>query len=455
MTTLSEQETQVKGSELKEAPPSLPDNDIFLRTLVEVSTDAVVVVDHEGRFRYTNLAHERLTGYTATEVAGQPFFMLVHPDDHTLAIGTLTALTQHPEQVTALEIRLRQKDGGTRFVEASGKALPDGNFVGYLRDITRRKQAEDALRESEERFRSLVEISTEGVVLVDSAGCYIYTNPTFERISGYPQAELLGQPFIPHIYPDDLPTTMDAFTKLLTGRETTVTAAYRFIRKDGVVRFADGIGRALPNDQIVAFIRDTTDRKEAEAKLRQSEAYYRSIIENATDGLTIASNTGTLNYVSPAFERLFGYSAAELVGQSPALLMYPDDMEQAYTDYLRMVANPGQPIVSEGRLRHKNGEWLFVESSCKILPSGEILGNFRDITDRKEAEEKLRELNAQLEQRVKERTAALEAALAKSRRLSALIEATTDFVGMADLQGRPIYLNRAGRRMVGIGDDCR
>ena len=75
-------------------------------------------------------------------------------------------------------------------------------------------------------------------------------------------------------------------------------------------------------------------------------------------------------------------------------LLHPDDVEAAKRDAVQMFANPDQPIVSEARLRHKHGEWRFIESSCKLLPNGEILGNFRDITDRKLAEEQLAELQA-------------------------------------------------------------
>src|SRR5262249_26875239 len=155
------------------------------------------------------------------------------------------------------------------------------------------------------------------------------------------------------------------------------------------------------------------ERQRAEAKLRESEEYFRSIIENATDGIAIANREGILAYVSPSFGQMLGYSAAELLGTSVAPLTHPDEGEQAMRDYIRMVENPGQPVVSDGRLRHKNGEWRFIESSCKMLPNGDILGNFRDITQRKQAEEALRLLNEQLEDRVAERTAALAAALAE------------------------------------------
>ncbi|HEX5690318.1 MAG TPA: PAS domain S-box protein, partial [Roseiflexaceae bacterium] len=194
------------------------------------------------------------------------------------------------------------------------------------------------------------------------------------------------------------------------------------------------------------------ERQRAEANVRESEAYFRSIIENATDGIAIASPSGSFTYVSPSFGRMLGYAADELIGTSPALLSHPDESEQAMRDYLRMAENLGQPIVSEGRLQHKSGEWRFMESSCKLLPSGEVLGHFRDVTQRRQLEDDLRRLNEELEDRVAERTAALEAALAESRRLAAIIEAMPDYIGMTDPEGYSLYVNNAGKRMVGKTD---
>ena len=89
------------------------------------------------------------------------------------------------------------------------------------------------------------------------------------------------------------------------------------------------------------------------------------------------------------------------------------------------------------------------ESSCKLLPTGEVLGSFRDVTRRRQLEDALRHLNEELEYRVAERTAALEAALAESRRLAAIIEAMPDYIGMTDPEGYSLYVNSAGKRMVG------
>ena len=158
------------------------DREALLRTLIDVSADAVVVVDRDGHFRYANPAHERLTGYTDAEIVGQSFVELIHPDDQSLAAEQFAALVRNPQQIIALETRVLHRDGSVRYVEASGKALPNGDFAGYLRDVTERRRATAALHESEANFRILAEISVDGIVIVRPDTILDYANAPYMRV---------------------------------------------------------------------------------------------------------------------------------------------------------------------------------------------------------------------------------------------------------------------------------
>src|SRR5262245_38742061 len=318
-------------------------------------------------------------------------------------------------------------------------------------------------------LHAFADLSDDPVIILSHQGSYQYVSPAHERLFGYAGAELLGQPAFDHVHPDDLPRLCDLLAEAIARPNQRVSAQCRYRPKDGVWQSVETKAKALPNGEIICVLRDITEHEQTEqalraivdgeAKLRESEAYFRSIIENANDGIAIASGERGFTYVSPSFGRMLGYTAEELLGTSPTPLTHPDESEQAMRDYLRMVENPGQPVLSEGRLRHKNGEWRFIESSCKLLPTGEILGTFRDVTRRRQLEDDLRRLNEELEDRVVERTAELqhakeaaETALAESRRLAAIIEAMPDYIGMADLDGYSLYVNGAGKRMVGKTD---
>jgi PAS domain S-box-containing protein len=315
------------------------------------------------------------------------------------------------------------------------------------------KEAEEKLRESEALFRSLIEISAEGIALLDQEGHYLYVSPAYERLSGYTQAELLGQPFIPHIYPDDLPAVMDALTTLVSGSDPIITVEQRFIRKDGAVRFFNSVAKLLPNGHLVAYVHYTTERRQLEAQLRASEEYFRSLIENASDGIAVTDPEGKLAYVSPSYERILGWTADELLDQPFLPLIHPDDVPIAAENVGKLMTIPGYIGSTEIRVRHKDGSWRIIEGKGQLLPNGNIVSNTRDVTKRRQLEDDLRRLNEDLEQRVAERTTQLEATFAERTRLAEIMEATTDLVAFATLDGQPLYLNQAGRRILGLADE--
>ncbi len=190
---------------------------------------------------------------------------------------------------------------------------------------------------------------------------------------------------------------------------------------------------------------ETMLQQEATEALRESEERFRTLVETSADGIALISPEGKVKYISPAYERLSGYTAAELIGQTIFAVVHPDDLAQASQVFASAIQNPGQVVSLEYRQICKDGEIRIMEGGGKQLSNGDLVGYVRDITGRKQAEEALRRLNEELEQRVEERTA-------ESKRLATIIEATTDLVGIADMQGHMSYINRAGRRMLGYGE---
>lgn len=304
------------------------------------------------------------------------------------------------------------------------------------------QEAAEALKASEARFRSLVEISTEGIIIINQFGLYQYVSPAIERILGYTAEELIDRSAFDFVHPEDLELTQQEFAKLLELPDYVVMVESRAIRKDGAVRILESSAKRLPNGDIVAYSHDVTDRKEAEHKVRESEAEFRSLIENSSDGIVIFDRQGIFRYVSPGLTRIVGWDAEELIGQTWHIFAHQDDLLLTRDIFHQLFENPGQTIVHESRFKHKDGSWRVMEIVGKLHPNGRVVTNSRDITDRKQAEEELRHLNDELEQRVEERSAEL-------KRLAAIIEAMPDYVGIADLQGNSLYVNRAGRRLMG------
>ena len=200
----------------------------------------------------------------------------------------------------------------------------------------------------------------------------------------------------------------------------------------------------------LAVVRDITARKSTEEALTESEARFHALVQNALDIVMVTDAEGTIRYLSPSVERVLGYRSEEMIGTSTAEYVHPDDMERALAELAEAASKPGvHPVAVETRVRHKDGSWRHLEGIANNLlddPAVEgIVFNHRDVTERKQAEEEVRRLNEELEDRVQERTARLAAALAELGSSEERFRATFDqaAVGVAhvDPDGRWLRVN--------------
>jgi PAS domain S-box-containing protein len=421
------------------------------RALIDISADPAIIISPRGATSYINLAFTQVFGYSLDDIPDRNLFLLIHPNDLPLVQAHFATIQRPGNAGQAVEIQLRHNAGSYRTVEIVGTALLDGTLGGYLRDLTEHKRAEQ-LQASEEQFRSLIENSSDGIMIFDRQGVFGYVSPGLTRIVGWEASELLGQMWHAFAHPDDLGRTRESFHLVFEQPGQAIAHESRFRHKDGSWRVMEVVAKLHPNGRVVANSRDITERKRAEEKLRESEDYYRTILETATDGISLTDAGGIFTYVNPAYAEMLGYAPQELIGQPYLPLLHPNEVDASIQAFAEAVANPGrrlEPI--QARLRRKDGSWCVIETTGGFLGSG-IVASSRDITAQKEAEDQLRRLNEKLEQRVAERTAQLEAAFAERTRLAEILEATSDMVAFATLDGKPLYVNHAGRRMVGIPD---
>jgi PAS domain S-box-containing protein len=200
----------------------------------------------------------------------------------------------------------------------------------------------------------------------------------------------------------------------------------------------------------LAIVRDITERKRTEGALRESEARFHALVQNALDIVMVTDAQGTIRYISPSAERVLGYRPELMVGTITAEYVHPDDLERALGELSEAASRPGVHAVAvETRVRHKDGSWRHLEGIANnLLDDPAVRGivfNHRDITERKRAEEKVRRLNEELENRVEERTARLEATLAELRsseeRFRATFEQAAVGVAHVSLAGRWLRVN--------------
>ena len=272
-------------------------------------------------------------------------------------------------------------------------------------------RADDALKASELRFRSLIEFSHDAIALGNAEGIITYMSPPTSRIMGYAPEELVGRPGIELIHPDDREYLLGRLAEILQNPEITVTVQYRIQHKDGSWRWVEAVVRNLLNTPgvgaLVGNYRDITKRKQAEDALRESEERYRLISENAADVICrLDPVTGEFSYFSPSVQKLLGYTPAEAVGKKMYEWMTPDSRKQA-ADWLA-VRLPQLAALKSGTFTYKDeldvirkdGSIITIEAASTYLrdESGrlEIIAVVRDITERSRVDEVLRRKNEYL-----------------------------------------------------------
>jgi PAS domain S-box-containing protein len=322
-------------------------------------------------------------------------------------INTLT-----PEQVKA-EIELartekrnhfifkhRRAHGEPRDVEVySGPIKAHGRNLLYsiVFDITERKRAEDALRESEFRHSLTIASAALGTWYWNIKTGSVIFNERWAEMRGYRLDEI--QPHVSEwekgIHPDDLPGLRETLTEHFESRTTVFKAEYRVHTKLGKWIWILDHGTALERDadgnpMLMAGIEmDITERKQSEELLARSEAKYRALTDQSADGIFIFDQKARFLDANPAAEKLSGYSLDEMRAMSITDLIAPEDLQANPIKFAEIMT--GKTVTSERELRRKDGSLFPAEITSKLMPDGNILGTAHDITERKRAEDTLRQ----------------------------------------------------------------
>ncbi len=262
-----------------------------------------------------------------------------------------------------------------------------------------RRRAEVLVGESEKRFRALIEHSSDAAIMLDGHGVILYASPPIEQLLGYTPEEMVGQHRMGFIDPEQHGATMAGFARLLREPGKFVTVQRRVRHKDGSWHWLEVTATNWLDEPIVqamvANLRDITERKQAEDALQESEKRFRALIEHSSDVAMMFDGPGTILYVSPPVERLLGYTPEEMVGQDRLAFIDPDQYGATGADWARLLQEPGKIYTAQRRVRHKDGSWRWLETIVtnwlEEPAVRAVVGNLRDITERKQAEDALRE----------------------------------------------------------------
>jgi len=270
-----------------------------------------------------------------------------------------------------------------------------------------RKRVSEALRESEEYFKAIIQNSSDIVLVLDKLGTITYASPSVERFLGYGPDELIGKSSLDLIVSDDKPRAIADFGKAVLIKEVLIPNVFRIRHKNGTERILEGFGKNLLDNPVIAGfvmnVRDITERKQTEEALRESEKKYRVIAENMTDVIAISDMNMRFTFVSPSVMRLRGFTVEEAMEQPLEQVMTPESMLRAYRSFEEEMqleasgtADPDRVRIIELEEYRKDMSTVWVEVSLSFLRDADglpigMLSLTRDITKRKRAEEALRE----------------------------------------------------------------
>jgi PAS domain S-box-containing protein/putative nucleotidyltransferase with HDIG domain len=419
-------------TESVQADSALQESRERYRTLAENAMDGIYIISPDG-FEYINPAFEKIFGYNSKEVchAGFNFLDLIHPDDRELVLKREEARRKGEKLPPAYSFRILTKNNKVKHAEVNTVPLPGKKLriLGILRDVTIRKQAEEALRESEERYKTLVQTSPDSVTVTDLEGNITYVSEQTLELHGYKNMkELIGKSAFKLIAPEEHDKAIKNLKKTLKDG-CLKDLRYTLLKKNGT-SFIGELNTAVIKDaegnpkMFIATTRNITERESAKEKIKESEERYRDLVEKAGVAILIDDKDGNVQYCNKKYAEMFGYSLEEMGNQAIFSIVHPDDHDRVAKFHKGRIQGKKVPLEYECKGIKKDGTIIYIEIHADTLQdNGNIIGTrsyIWDITERKKFEQAL---------------------LASEEKFKTLFNSAADAIFISDLEGNILEVN--------------
>jgi PAS domain S-box-containing protein len=356
----------------------------------------------DSRFVDVNESFEKLLGYSREEVVGRSAFDLgIWADEEDLA--PLWEELQAHNRVEAREVRLRTKSGSLRTARFSVEVIEVGGEKCALavgEDVTERRLTEIALRESEAKFRLVAETASCCIWILQE-GRMVYISPQVESITGYTRDEILQMNPWDLVHPEFRPTLKRRVTSDPNRPELLSHYQYKIVAKSGEEKWLELTDSPLEykgRPAILVTALDITAAKRAEQEIKEHAMYLDALISNSPLGIVVKDEHMRVSFCNAAFERMFQYSRAELVGKDLDDLIAPHDRD--FAAHLTLSSQSGAVVHTMAQRRRKDGSHIDVELHGVRIYSGSIMVGafafYQDISERRKSEEKLQALRSRL-----------------------------------------------------------
>jgi len=395
-----------KGSKVWQA---LQESEEFSSSLLGNSPFPIIVINPDTSVKYVNPALEKLTGFTSAELTGRkapyPWWT-----EETLQKTEKDLGEAMHNGAQKLEELFQTKNGDRFWVEITSRPVKkDGKIKYYLAnwvDITERKRAREALRESEERYKDIVENAGVAICADDKNGNITYFNQEFADLFGYSIEEIKRQSHKTLLHPDDLRIVSEFHKRRMQGEKEPSRYEFKGLKKDGsVIHLEVVIGSILTKGGSIIGIRnyfwDITERKRAEEAVRESEGRYKTLLENLPKKIFLKDKDSIYISCNQHYARDLRIEPDEIVGKTD-YDFYPKELAEKYrADDKRIVESGKTEDIEEVYIRDGQDVWVHTVKTPVKDDKGNVtgvLGIFRDITERKRAEKALQEQYAKREE---------------------------------------------------------
>jgi two-component system cell cycle sensor histidine kinase/response regulator CckA len=386
----------------KQAEETLRRSEERYRTILENIEEAYFEADLAGNFTFVNDVLCRLLGYTRQELIGMSYRQYTDEENATKLREFYAGLHKTGKPLKAFGLEAIKKDGKKAIYETSVSLLRDWEgkpigFRGVSREVTDRKRMEEALRESELKFRSLVENSIVGVYLIQD-GVFKYVNPRGAEIHGYEIEEMIDKIGPKQTtFPEDWAIVEGSIGRRAKGEEEFIHYEFRIVTKSREIRDVEVFGSRTAyqgRPAVLGTMLDITERRKMEATLREREEQYRTLLETMEEGYYEVDLAGNLTFINDSFSKM--HARENMLGMNNRQYMSEETARRVY-EIFNGVYKTGQPVRSvEWEIIRGDGEKAVVEASVYLIKNAQrerigFRGIERDITERKRTEERLRQ----------------------------------------------------------------
>ena len=379
---------------------ALLESDATNREIIENASDIIYTHDLEGNLLSANRAATKILGYSREDYVGLNIANLIVAEDLPKVKQSIQEKLAGRQNAISYRLRVKAKDGTVRPVEVNTRLIYRDDkpvaIQGIARDLTEREAAESALRESEEKFRTMTDAAPCGIGIFQN-GRLLYTNRMMERIFGYSPEEMLNNEDAWNIItPEFRELVRERATARVRGEDVPAHYEFTVFHKNGEQRWVDFTGSTFRfggEAAILGTFFDITERKRMEQAASQAQQLFQLVAEKSSDLISIVGSDGLIKFQSPSTLTLMGWRPEELLGSNGFSYVHPEDRQRA-EDLLRSGIDHPPTTTAELRLRHRDGSYkAFEAASSQITEDGRVTGlliNFRDISERRRQEQERR-----------------------------------------------------------------